>query len=153
MKITYISKAPTLVYPLGRPGGVLVEPGASYEGDFDDGQAAAHADDKARLLVEGFKPGKKAPAAGAAGDDKTLAKVTAERDDLAEKLEEATTRADNAEALLAERDATIADLGDQDVAEDDADDLRKQALGLGIKVDKRWTDETVQRKIDEKLAE
>jgi len=31
--------------------------------------------------------------------------------------------------------------------------LRQQAIGLGIKVDKRWTDETVQRKIDAKLAE
>lgn len=32
------------------------------------------------------------------------------------------------------------------------DELKKQAEELGIKVDKRWSEETLQEKIDEKLA-
>lgn len=156
MKITNISKAPTLVYPLGRPGGVMVEPGASYEGDFEYGQAVSHQSDTERFKIEGKLPPK--PADGATDGRKTDHKqadvqVAADRDAAVARAEKAEG---DLETVTAERDALaaqLADLGEQDVTEDNADDLRKQAIGLGIKVDKRWTDETVQRKIDEKLAE
>lgn len=145
MKVTNVSKAPTIIYPKGLPSGVMLDPGQSYEGDFEDGQAAAHADDTARLTVEGYKPGKKSPpAATAKGDDKALAAALADVERLTDEL--ATMTAAN-EALVQQ----LADLG-EDEETDPTDDLRKQAVGLGIKVDKRWSDETIQRKIDEKLA-
>ena len=144
MKVTNIGRAPTIIYPKGRPSGVMLDPDQSYEGDFEDGQAAAHADNTARLSVEGFKPGKK-PAAAAKGDDKALAAAQAEVERLTDALK-AMTAAN--EALTQQ----LADLG-EDEDTDPTDDLRKQAVGLGIKIDKRWSDETIQRKIDEKLAE
>lgn len=144
MKVTNISRAPTIIYPKGRPSGIMLDPGKSWEGEFEDGQAQAHADDTARLSVEGFKPGKK-PTAAAKGDDKALAAAQAEVERLTDALK-AMTAAN--EALTQQ----LADLG-EDEDTDPTDDLRKQAVGLGIKIDKRWSDETIQRKIDEKLAE
>ena len=151
MKVTNISKAPTIIYPKGRPSGVMLDPGQSYEGDFEDGQAAAHADDTARLTVDGYKPGKKSPPAASKGDDRALAAAQAEIERLTGELATAT---DSLAAMTAANDALtqqLADLG-EDEETDPTDDLRKQAVGLGIKVDKRWSDETIQRKIDEKLA-
>lgn len=153
MKVTNISKAPTIIYPKGRPSGVMLDPDQSYEGDFEDGQAAAHADDTARLTVDGFKPGKKSPpAATAKGDDKALAAALADVERLTDELATAT---DALKAMTTANEALtqqLADLG-EDEETDPTDDLRKQAVGLGIKIDKRWSDETIQRKIDEKLAE
>ena len=151
MKVTNISKAPTIIYPKGRPSGVMLDPGQSFDGDFEDGQAAAHADDTARLTVDGYKPGKKSPPAASKGDDKALAAAQAEIERLTGELATAT---DSLAAMTAANDALtqqLADLG-EDEETDPTDDLRKQAVGLGIKVDKRWSDETIQRKIDEKLA-
>ena len=144
MKVTNVSKAPTIIYPKGRPSGVMLDPGQSYEGDFEDGQAAAHADDTARLTVEGFKPGKKSTPAAAKGDDRALAAAQAE-------IERLTGDLASANAAVVALTQQLADLG-EDEETDPSDELRKQAQGLGIKVDKRWSDETVQRKIDEKLA-
>lgn len=144
MKVTNISKAPTIIYPKGRPSGIMLDPGQSWEGDFEDGQAAAHADDTARLTVEGYKPGKK-PTVAAKGDDKALATAQAE-------IERLTGDLATAQAAVVALTQQLADLG-EDEETDPSDELRKQAVGLGIKVDKRWSDETIQRKIDEKLAE
>lgn len=155
LTITNTAQNPTMLWTTGGGFHELAPGATSPELEIDDGQAEAYTK-QAGLEVKGYK----APKPGSTDGRKTEHKgadavLQAELEasqkrvvELEQMVVDLTKRAEDAERTVAELQAVEG----QDVAEDDADDLRKQAIGLGIKVDKRWTDETVQRKIDEKLA-
>lgn len=159
LTITNTAQNPTILWTMGGGFHELGSGQTVEDIEIEDGQAGAYAK-QVGLKVEGYKePKGKTTGVDTSGltkaDATTLTDAT-KRADTAEArvaeleglLADTTERAENAERTIADLQADV-----QGVDEAEADDLRKQALGLGIKVDKRWSDDTVQRKIDEKLAE